>query len=384
MDETHWLHRLRETPELLERLEQATGNELHVQRELRKDFPDELVRAAVALRECRRKGARKFSRAGEMWFTLTGLEQSTAEPVARHKAARFAGKGRVIDLCCGIGGDALALTQVAPVTAVDLDPVQLLRCQWNVEAYGGGANLTTRTGEAQSIDVTDAYVHIDPDRRPGPGKRVQRVEEMVPSLEEVLSIMARAKGGAIKLSPAMNFGGKFGDVETELISLDGECKEATIWFGDLATPGQYRATALPSGETLVGHPMDVLTNVGPLQQYLYDPDPAVVRAGLVDVLADKLSLQRLDDAEEYLTGSELVDSPFLQAFEVIAETSNNDREIRKAVREQQWSQLEIKCRHVPIQADEMRKKMPLDGQGAGVLLIARLAGKTRGIVARRP
>ena len=48
---------------------------------------------------------------------------------------------------------------------------------------------------------------------------------------------------AIKLGPASDFARALGDlpVEIELTSHAGECKEATVWFGDLTTPGVRRA-----------------------------------------------------------------------------------------------------------------------------------------------
>src|SRR5689334_19177383 len=72
----------------------------------RKNAPAEQVAAAVRLAECRRRGAAKFARADRMWLEPVALEQATAEPVARHKARRF-GDGVIVDLCAGIGGDAL-------------------------------------------------------------------------------------------------------------------------------------------------------------------------------------------------------------------------------------------------------------------------------------
>ena len=47
--------------------------------------------AGLAVR-ARRKRASKFERAGRMWFDPIGVEQATAEPVARHKARRFAAR----------------------------------------------------------------------------------------------------------------------------------------------------------------------------------------------------------------------------------------------------------------------------------------------------
>ncbi len=62
--------------------------------------------------------------------------------------------------------------------------------------------------------------------------------------------MKNAPGGAIKLSPASDFAEHFGGpgIEVELVSLNGECKEATVWFGAAATC-RRRATKLPENVT---------------------------------------------------------------------------------------------------------------------------------------
>ena len=130
-----------------------------------------------------------------------------------------------------------------------------------------------------------------------------RVEDYVPGLDYLQRLTRTGRGGAIKLSPAANFGGKFRDVEVELVSLHGECKEATIWFGELRGTASWRATILPTGETITGEPLDFTANISAPLQYVFDPDPAVVRAGLVDAVAVQLGLNRLDPAEEYLTGT---------------------------------------------------------------------------------
>jgi len=188
------------------------------------------------------------------------------------------------------------------------------------------------------------------------------------------------------VSPASNFGGKFPQAEIELISLDGECKEATIWFGALCSADRsapWRATALPSGASIAGHPLDAVTDVRPPGRFVFDPDPAVVRAGLVDLLARQLGLWRLDAAEEYLSGDKLVQSPLCVPFETTGVVPNNPTAIRSAVRSEGWGTAEIKCRHVRTDADAVRRKLPLEGDAAGVLIIARIAGKTHALLARR-
>lgn len=380
-EEWDLLHELRNAPQLLQLVAQPCANELARQTQLRREYPDRLVRGAFALCELRRKAGVKFSRAAEMWFDRQGFEQATSEAVARHKAARFSGD--LIDLCSGIGGDAIALADHCSVTAVDANPVSCLRAAWNAEVYGVSARVTAACEDATRVDLKSALVHIDPDRRASAKGRAVRVEDYVPGLEFLQRLTHTARGGAIKLSPAANFGGKFRDAEVELVSLHGECKEATIWFGELRGTPSWRATILPTGETIAGEPLDYAAELSTPLQYVFDPDPAVVRAGMVDAVAVQLGLQRLDPAEEFLTGPQPIQSGFVQAFEVLAELSNNPAEIRRHFRSESFGQVEIKCRHIPIDADSVRRRLPLAGDQPAVLIFARVAGKSRALVCRR-
>ena len=380
-DECRILCELRRTPEILDLISGWKGAELGLQSKLRRQCEDDLVRAALTLHELRRKAVVKFSRAQSIWCDRRGLEQATAELVANHKSMRF--EGPVWDLCSGIGSDAIAMATRCQVTAVDLNPAACLRTQWNAELYGVSSQLQVMCGDVLQLEELGRLVHVDPDRRAGSEGKASRIEDYVPSLPELLSIMQRCRGGAIKVGPASNFGGKFPNAEIELISLFGECKEATVWFGELAGPQPFRATVLPSGETIAGHPLDAVAPMTPLGRYVYDPDPAVVRAGLLDVVAQKLELTRIDAAEEYLTADTLVDSAFVQAFEVLAELPHNENELRGWLRKSDFGQVEIKCRHIPVQAETLRRRLPLPGKQPGVVIVAKIAGKSRTICARR-
>ena len=380
-EECRLLHELQATPTLFEQISHSSGPELALQSVLRRQYPDDLVRMAVSLHQLRLKGRGKFSRADRMWFDRQGLEQSTAEVVSRYKAQRF--EGAVWDLCCGIGSDTISLGSHCDVIAIDIHAPNCLRTQWNARAYNVADRIETRCMDVQNQGTFGNLVHIDPDRRPGCAGRVSRIEDYVPGLDFLKQLMGRCRGGAIKVSPASNFGGKFPDAEIELISLNGECKEATVWFGDLAHDALFRATVLPAGESISGHPLEVAVPVSPLGQFLYDPDPSVVRAGLIDVLAHRLGLSRLDSAEEYLTANHLIQSPFVQPFEVLANLPNNEKELKAWLRKSSIGQLEIKCRHIPIQADLLRRRLPLNGSEPGVVIFARLAGKARIVGAKR-
>lgn len=378
------LKQVRQHPELLQCIKDSDLSELKLQQTLRDDYPPELVRTALTLVSLRKKAVEKFSKAEEMFFNRQGLEQATPEAVASYKSQRFkTAPSAVYDLCSGIGSDSIAIASRGPqVISVDSSPLAGEYTMLNARAYGVEQKIRTETADVRGIDFSKNWVHIDPDRRAGV-KRALRLEDYEPPLEFLQQLTEIAPAGAIKLSPASNFGGKFHDCEIELTSLNGECKEATVWFGEVAREYDWTATILPSQFTLSANPWEHYPRVGDLAAYVYDPDPAIVRAGLIDAFVEKFELLRLDDAEEYLTSDELLAHPAVTPFKVVAELSNNIKEIKKYFRRHPIGDIEIKCRHVPTNAEQLRKKIPLTGTGRATLLIARLQGKTKALVAER-
>lgn len=388
--------RLREQPDLVNAAKDATGSPLAAQTALRAAFDPPLVPLALTLAECRRRAAGKFPFADRLWTDTRRLEQATSWPVAVHKATRF--QGPVADLCCGLGGDSLAIAGGGcDVRAVDIDPVCGVFVRANAEAVGVSDRVRFEAGDVTHREL-GGLIHIDPDQRAGP-RRTRRIEQYRPPLAFLQELTGRAAGGAIKLSPASNFGGKFPGCELELTSLGGECKEATVWFGDLAGDVSNRATVLRSlpltalpleqptvvVETLTGDPLAAIAEEARPQpgEYLLDPDPAVVRAGLIDQLCVDEGLFRTDGAEEYLCSGTLPDSAFVTPFRVLGETANNTRAIRDMLAAAGIGPLEVKTRHVGADANRMQKRFRGRGDRPGVLFIARVSGQTRAVLTER-
>ncbi len=384
---------LRRTPQLLAELsgcEVAGDAELRIQMRLRARYSAAVVRAAVELIQARRRAADKFTRADRMWFDRRGVEQATNEIVARHKARRFAGHRLVLDLCCGIGGDTIALAEQCEVVAVDESPLACWFARRNADVYEVDGRTHVVCADVRSLRTLPAPIHIDPDGRApreagsGTAARYRRLQELRPPLEELQELIRRYESGAIKLSPAANFHGAFTDVEIEVISLRGECKEATVWFGSLRSEAAYRATVLPAGESLAGDPLGAFAPVEPPGEYLYDPDPAVVRAGLVDVLAERLGLARLDADDEYLTSDRLVISPLATPLRILETLPNNDRTVRNALRRHAFRHVEVRHRRVRVpRPQRLLKGLPKGDRPPGVLVFARVAGRVTAIIAQR-
>jgi hypothetical protein len=349
----------------------------------------EYVSAAVRLVESRRRGKGKFERADRMWFEPIGLEQATAEPVARHKAQRFA-RSVVFDLCCGIGGDALALAgSAAGVIAVDIDEGMTHRTRWNAEVYGVGHRVAPLLARAEGMPIPpEALVHIDPDRRAQTTTRARSIDDYTPGLGHLRALIKSSRGGAIKLGPASDFATAFGGlpVEIELVSLGGECKEATVWYGDLAGV-RRRATCLPAGATWTDR--DSPSNAGPTavaaepSTWVFDPDTSLVRAGLLDGFATAHNLARLAPGCDFLTGPKRVLSPFLTAFRVDAILPLDLKRLRRAVADRKLGPLEIKTRGIDLMPEDLRKSLRPQGPNAATLLLVGGSGPSLAIVAQR-
>ena len=354
----------------------------------RKSLPPEVVAAAARLAACRRRGSAKFTRADRMWLSAVPLEQATAESVAVHKAARFVGS-EVLDLCSGLGGDALALAGVGcRVVAVDLDHGMGRRLRWNAGVYGVEDRIAPVRGRAEAFAVPDAaLVHLDPDRRAASGRRARAVQDYVPGLPHLLALAASRRGGAIKLGPGSDFAEGFAGkaFEVELTSLGGECKEATVWFGSL-TSCRRRATCLPAGATWTDRdgPVGATAPSRPPVAQLYDPDPSLGRSGLLDGFALAHGLARVAPGVDLLTGPAGIASPFLAPFEIVDVLPADLKRLRRLVAERGLGTLEIKTKDVGIRPEILRAQLRPEGPNRATLFIlGGGGGGTRAILANR-
>ena len=354
-----------------------------------------LVAAALRIAETRRKGIAKFSRADRMWFSSRGLEQATGEAVAQHKAARFAALGpaaTIVDLCAGIGGDAIALAGSNQVVAVDLDPAMTARVRWNAAVYEVGARVEPVTAAAEDYAIPPrSWIHVDPDRRAVSSRKSNALADFRPGLAALRDWVRTRRGGAIKLGPASDFAAHFGGpgFEVEVVSLRGECKEATIWFGDRSTPEvRRRATSLPSGATWTdadGDGRSILpVAAGALDRWVFDPDPALTRAGLLDGFARAHGWSRIEAGVDLLTGPARANSPLVTSFEVVAVFPLDLKVLRREVAARGLGPLEIKTRGLAVRPEAYRAQLrPTGPHPATWILIGKRDGPGRAILARR-
>ncbi len=385
-----------ETGELLDRLDSGAGSLVPAARQLQRYHSPERVRLLLEQHELRRKAIDKFPDAGRMFFLPRTLEQATDIHVARYKAKRFPAEERVADLCCGIGGDSIALAERGPITAVDRDQATILLAEANLRILAG-ARSRNRVHEFLAEDVLQLSVasyaawHLDPDRRAG-GRRTTQLACYVPGPETIERLLVERKEGAVKLAPATELPQSWQqEAELEWIGRDRQCRQQVAWFGTLArSPGLRRATVLrtrPHEPPLVatfaaeaGVRPGVADQVG---RFVLEPDAAVLAAGLDGALAERHGLAALHPGVPYFTGDTRIDDSMLACFEVTDVLPFDRRRLRSLFRERGVGKLEIKTRGIEERPEAVRRDLRLRGDGSAVLLLARLGRRVTAIVARR-
>ncbi|MFI6355922.1 methyltransferase domain-containing protein [Streptomyces sp. NPDC050743] len=354
----------------------APADELAVATRLRRDHPAELVSAALGQARLRQRAAAKFGAAdaGRMFFTPNGVEQSTRAGVAAHRAERFKHLGvtSVADLCCGIGGDAVAFARAGiRVLAVDRDPVTAAVARANAEALGLGELVEVREADVTEVD-TGGYdaVFVDPARRGGRG-RIFDPEAYSPPLSWAIEAARRAPRAALKVAPGIPHEAVPADAEAEWISDGGDVKEAVVWFG--TEPGLVRATLLPGPRTLLGKGLPD-PEVRPVGRYLYEPDGAVIRAHLVAEVAEHLDGGLIDPTIAYVTANELRPTPYASAYEISDQLPFNVKRLKALLRERGVGTLTVKKRGSAVEPEELRRKVKPQGPNAATVFLTRVAG----------
>lgn len=373
---------------------------------LRKDgHAPELVAAVLTQLRLRGKAAAKFGPfAQRMVFTQAGLEQATRLQVAALHAGRFADAGvrHVADLGCGLGADAMALAALdLQVTAVDRDPTVAAAATVNLMPFPSAQVVCADAVEwARQADELDGASGTsgpdgfwpDPARRvlsTSGSARVFNPEAFSPPLSFVEALAEAGRAVGVKMGPGIPHESVPAGCEAQWVSVGGDVTEAVLWFNAVARPGVRRAALVlggdggsagngsPSGqgsaeltsaEDFGASPAVEVAGVGGVGCWLYEPDGAVIRAGLVaDLVAREhadAGGRLLDEHIAYFCADELVQTPFARAYEVLSVMPYHVKGLRRWAKETGVRRLDVKKRGMAVTPEEVRR-LVMSGQKSG-------------------
>jgi len=347
-----------------------------------------LVAAALTQSRLRLRAREKFADfADGMLLTQAGLEQATRLTVGARHAQRYSAAGlvHVADLTCGIGGDAMAMAALGlRVLATDVDELTAAIATVNLRHF---PEAVVRHGDGLALDLAAEGVDgvfADPARRTVGGRRRHDPAAYSPPLGDVLAVRERVPALGVKVGPAIAHTEVPADAEAQWVSVDGDVVEAGLWFGPLAPDGPGRSALVLRGSTAstLRMPDDGLEppDVGPPGAYLYEPDGAVIRAGLVALVADQVHGRLLDATIAYVTSDQLAPTDVAQAYRVLDVLPFGLKRLRSALRERGVGRLTIKKRGTAVVPEQLRKQLDLRGDGEATIVLTRVAGSQQVLV----
>ena len=295
-----------------------------------------------------------------------GLQLSTPETVAKYIARRL--KTDIIaDLGCGIGGQVIFFAkECRKVYAVERNPEKLEYAKQNCRLYGVD-NVEFIPGDALSPGikekVSDADIIFSDPARPLSEKE-RTLENLEPSIPEIIKIYSDVTPDlAFHAPPQMPPERIILDCEREYLSLNGQLNRLTLYSGSLKSCDRS-AVVLPGGERL-GSSDAPRIRKSPVCDYVYEPEPSVVKAKLLNELAQNLAKENKDvffykgdERRTLLTSSKLIGSGFFKdSYRFLASTEKDMLKLKDILKSRKAKNVVLRFDIDPKNYWEIRTKL---------------------------
>ncbi|QHL88695.1 hypothetical protein GU926_15170 [Nibribacter ruber] len=349
-----------------------------------KRFPGLPVQELVAQIKARQKAIHKlptWAQHPEVVFpVMLSLEQSSSEVTAAYKANLVTGQ-TLTDLTGGFGVDSFYFAkQFAQVTHVEQNQELQQIARHNFQLLGAG-NITSlhATAEEYLASLTNLLdvLYLDPARRGQSQERVHLLQDCEPDILNLLPLLLqKAKTVLLKTAPML-------DIDLALQELPGVQKIWVVAVQNEVKEVLYLITAASNAEpqitainlkpglaavevTFTKQQEEKATAVyaeAPLR-YLYEPNPALLKAGAFKWLSQEYKVQKLHRNSHLYTSVELVADFPGRVFEIVAQPKANAKDLHKLLPHRKAN---ITVRNYPLTVAQLREKIKLKEGGSDYL-----------------
>jgi hypothetical protein len=350
---------------------------------------DPQVDMAVALQQI--AGRQKAKEKLPEWYATEGIlypkkismEQCSSTQTAEYKASLVKGAS-FADFSGGFGVDTAAFAKKF-TKGWYVEPQQELceiiqhNCNIldinNVEIINGTMEECLAT-----IGPVD-MIYLDPSRRDTHGRRVVSLTDCTPNLPEWKSaLLERCNILMVKLSPMIDIYQTLRDLpETyavHVVAVEGECKEVVFLLsrGDamhcapttdptIVAVDIHKTTTTRVETTLQTERTTLPCIATELGAYLYEPNAAVMKAGIFNALSEQFRISKLAKSTNLFTANELHEDFPGRIFRIEAMHEFHPRKTAKDL--SHLTNASIAVRNFPLTAEELRKTLKIkDGNGA--------------------
>ena len=342
----------------------------------------------------------------DWWFPVRlSCEQCSSEATAGYKAKIYPSDCHtLIDLTAGYGVDTFFMSENArEAHYVERNAELCAIAEHNFSLYRPKIQVHNTTAEEflSSLPITNSQypiannpypisntlIYLDPARRSQSGGKVFRIEDCEPNVIELLpTLRLHASHIMIKFSPMLDITAALRvlgrDWDTHIVAVNNEVKEVLFLTGTGVMHAVNIHTREMRTDRFFFSPADEhqaqLTTAANIQQYIYEPNAAIIKAGAFRLVGERYELKKLD-MNTHLYTSDICMSGFPgRVWEVIeAEVKDPKKQLDTQAK------YSILSRNYPLSPEEIRKKYKLKDGDDRYLLAARHQGKPRLILATR-
>ena len=363
------------------------------------DVDRELISQAVTQAGLHTTLAKRWGQAVTgLVLTQEGIEQATRPSIAKWRAhwikERFGAQGRILDMTCGLGFDALAMAQAGlQVAAIERDSITAQCARHNLKKY------SIEVIEADATEVSTAgydLLFIDPMRRDskasraidGSQKRIFNPELWSPSWNSI-SKLAENNRVLCKVAPGID--DKYlADWDTTWLSSQGDVVEAMI----LSNGVGMRSAVVIDGTEVWQSSATTKPSIQDAGAFLLVPDGAITRSGAISEICNLVNGGLVNEhigwvlSDDWALVEKLIKQKpkLVDAFQILNQVKADERTIESAIKDVPSSAITIMTRGVQVDVERVRKRIsPKLDSSAPELVIGfyRHDGGNRALICRR-
>lgn len=357
---------------------------------------DPQVDMAAALQQIagRQKAKEKlpewYATEGILYPKKVSMEQCSSSQTAEYKASLVEGKS-FADFSGGFGVDTAAFARKF-MKGCYVEPQQEL-CelfQHNCKVLDiNNVDIVNGTMEESLVNIDHVdMIYLDPSRRDTHGRRVVSLTDCTPNLLEWKSaLLDHCNILMVKMSPMIDIFQTLRDLpETyavHVVAVEGECKEVlfllsheeamhcVLTMGTNATNTKIMAvdinkTTPTRVETTLETERTTLPQIATeLSTYLYEPNAAVMKAGIFNSISQQFQVQKLEKNTNLFTSNELHEDFPGRIFHIEAVHEFHPRKTAKELSHLESASIAV--RNFPLSAEELRKTLKIKDGNARFL-----------------
>jgi len=304
------------------------------------------------------------------------ISQSSSEKTALYKS-KIVSADSIADLSGGMGLDSYYFSKKAKhVDYVELDKELFEISSSNFESLNA-ENISTHNYRSEQFikQVKNRYdlVFIDPDRRVTKDKAF-RINDCEPNVASLLPLIWKcALKCLIKLSPMLDITQALNELkfckEVHVVSVDNDCKEI-LFLLEKDFNGPPRIKTINIKKEQIEHfdfnqqaESETLVQFGEPQQFLYEPNASILKAGAFKSIAASFELKKLAKNTHLYSSDKLIENFPGRTLKVISTAKPKKGMVHQA---------NVVTRNFHLSPDQIKRKYKIKDGGSSFIYACRL------------